>query len=219
LPELPKGFRSSPLNSWWKLTDSMARRVVKYGLKDEVLEKARKMCKKDFEDQECPEFEEIKEKLEKIEKAREKLREYIGEKETFPFAEGEVIVHPTHGVQTRILKKYIDLMNNERVLTELTDKHIKRRIKSPKTREWRRFVRKEGRRLIATILKSPDFVLYDSEENAVIYARKITYKGKVRMAGVVVGFENKFYIFTVKPMTYPPSARYDIIYQKEEEQE
>jgi len=37
IPPVPKGFAASPLDSWWKLTDSMAKRIVKYGQKDEVL--------------------------------------------------------------------------------------------------------------------------------------------------------------------------------------
>ena len=57
IPPVPEGFAGSPLDSWWKLTDSMAKRVVKYGLKEEVLEKAKRMCGKNFEDWECQKFE------------------------------------------------------------------------------------------------------------------------------------------------------------------
>jgi len=197
----------------------MAKRVVKYGLKEEVLEKAKRMCGKNFEDWECPEFEEIKRNLARIEKIREKLKKYIGEEEIFPFKEGQTIFHPRKGVRTRILRKYKDLLGNDRVLTDFTEKHIRERINAPKVREWRKFARKEGRRLLAVILKKPDFILYDREGRAIVYARKIQYSGKYRMAGVVVGMESKHYIFTVEPMVFPPSQRYDIIYDRKEDGE
>ena len=112
----------------------MARRVVKYGLKDEVLEKAKRMCGNNFEDCGCPEFEEIKGKLEKLEKTKVRIRKYLGEKGKFPLKEGEEVVHPGTGILTKILKKYKDLLDNERILTELTETHIKRNINDPKVR-------------------------------------------------------------------------------------
>ena len=57
--------------------NSIVKRIVKYGLKDEILEKAKRMCGKNFEDWECPEFEEFKERLEKLEKAYKKLEKYM----------------------------------------------------------------------------------------------------------------------------------------------
>ena len=36
IPPVPEGFAGSPLDSWWKLADSTAERIVKYGLKEEV---------------------------------------------------------------------------------------------------------------------------------------------------------------------------------------
>ena len=183
------------------------------------MEKAKRMCGEDFENWECPEFEEVKKSLERVEKIREKLKKYIGEEETFPFKEGQIIIHPRVGVQVRIVRKYKDLLGNDRVLTDLTEKHIRERINAPKTREWRKFVRKEGRRLLAVILKKPDLILYDKKEKAIVYAKKIQYGGKPRMAGVVVGAESKHYIFTVEPMVFPPSQRYDIIYDREEDGE
>ncbi|WP_456435450.1 phage head morphogenesis protein [Thermovibrio ammonificans] len=72
LPELPEGFRSSPLSSWWKLIDSMARRVVKYGLKDEILEKAKKLCQKNLSDDWCEEYKEVERYLRDAEEIVEK---------------------------------------------------------------------------------------------------------------------------------------------------
>lgn len=78
---VPERFDASPLESWWKLTDSMARRIVEYGAKDEVLEKAKKLCQKNFAD-ECPEWEEVKRLIEKYNRRREVLKKLIGEERT-----------------------------------------------------------------------------------------------------------------------------------------
>jgi len=43
IPQLPEGFNASPVDSWWKLSDSMEKRIIKYGIKDEILEKAKKL--------------------------------------------------------------------------------------------------------------------------------------------------------------------------------
>ena len=67
---------------------------------------------------------------------------------------------------------------------------------------------------MAAILKKPDLILYDKKEKAIVYAKKIQYGRKPRMAGAVVGAESKHYIFTVEPMVFPPSQRYDIIYDR-----
>jgi len=42
----------------------MAKRVVEYGVQDEILEKAKKLCQNNFAD-ECPEWEEVKELVKK----------------------------------------------------------------------------------------------------------------------------------------------------------
>ncbi len=75
IPPVPEGFAASPLDSWWKLTDSMAKRIVKYRLKDEVLEKAKGMCVKNFEDEWCEEYEEVKDLLSKVEKVEAKKKQ------------------------------------------------------------------------------------------------------------------------------------------------
>ena len=42
----------------------MAKRVVNYGVQEEILERAKKLCQNNFAD-ECPEWEEVKELIEK----------------------------------------------------------------------------------------------------------------------------------------------------------
>ena len=39
LPELPEGFSASPVESWWKVVESMKRRLEKYGRAEEIKEK------------------------------------------------------------------------------------------------------------------------------------------------------------------------------------
>jgi len=75
IPPVPEGFAASPLDSWWKLTDSMAKRIVKYGLKSEVLERAKRMCGKEFKDEWCEEYKEVKDLLSRVERVEEKKRQ------------------------------------------------------------------------------------------------------------------------------------------------
>ena len=217
IPPVPEGFAASPLESWWKLTDSMTKRVIKYGLKDEVLEKAKRMCGKNFEDWECPEFEEVKERLERLEKAYKKLEKYIGREEKVSVSEGDKILHPISKVPTEVVKKYKDILDNERVLTKLAKEHILHEINEEK-RSWRKEVRAWGLRNIHNILRNPDVVFFDQKNQAILYCKKRKVGNKDRIAAVVVGAENKHYIFTVKPAPYPPaglkSGRYVIIYSR-----
>jgi hypothetical protein len=53
----------------------MARRIVEYGQKEEVLEKAKRMCRKEFKDEWCEEYEEVKDLLSKVERVEEKKRQ------------------------------------------------------------------------------------------------------------------------------------------------
>ena len=70
----PEGFDTSPLSSWWKPSQSMARRIVEYGYGDLVEEKAKKLlCKKEFSD-ECREFEEVRKSL-KVWKEQKEIEE------------------------------------------------------------------------------------------------------------------------------------------------
>ena len=85
----------------------------------------------------------------------------------------------------------------------------------------RKEVRAWGLHNIRNILRNPDIVFFDQKNQAILYCKKRKVGNKDRIAAVVVGTENKHYIFTVKPAPYPPaglkSGRYVIIYSKEEE--
>ena len=178
------------------------------------------MCGKIFGVGDCPEFEEFIRKLEKLEKAYKKLENYLGRGEEVPVSEGDDILHPIAKIPTQVVRKYKDILGNEKVLTKFTKEHILHEI-SIEERSWRKEVRAWGLRNIHNILRSPDIVFFDQEKQAILYCRKRKVGDKNHIAAVVVGAENKYYIYTVKPAPYPPaglkSGRYVIIYNKEEE--
>jgi len=93
IPPVPEGFAGSPLDSWWKLTGSMAKRVIKYGLKDKVLEKAKGLCQKNLSDDWCEEYREVEKYLrdaeEIIEKQQKAEREFLKLLKEFDFQKPE----------------------------------------------------------------------------------------------------------------------------------
>ena len=78
-------------------------------------------------------------------------------------------------------------------------------------------MRKWGRKNLANILKNPDLILYDRKRRAIVYTKKVSFKNIWRMAGVVVGFQNRHYIFTIEPMPLALTDRYVVIYDKEKD--
>ncbi len=80
----------------------MAKRVVKYRVQDEILEKAKRLCQNNFAD-ECPEWEEVRKLIER------QLPEYVSKElpDDLPFG-SEVIVQGKDG-KRRILKKVGEL--------------------------------------------------------------------------------------------------------------
>jgi len=88
-------------------------------------------------------------------------------------------------------------------------------------RSWRKEVRIWGFRNIHNILRNPDVLFFDQQEESILYCKKQKVGKRVCIAAVVIGAENRHYIYTVKPAPYPPtglkSGRYVTIYSKEEE--
>ena len=119
-----------------------------------------------------------------------------------------------------MIKKYKDLLGNEKVLTKLEKEHIVHEI-NKEERSWRKEIRAWGLRNIHNILRNPDMVFFDKRKQAILYCKKQKVGNKIRIAAVIVGAKNKYYIYTVNPAPYPPaglkSGRYVIIYSKEEE--
>ncbi len=152
--------------------------------------------------------------------AYKKLESYIGREEKVFIGEGDSILHPVTKISTKVVRKYRDILGNEKVLTKFTEEHILHEI-SIEERSWRKEVRAWGLRNIHNILRNPDIVFFDQEKQAILYCKKRKVGNKNCIAAVVVGAENKHYIYTVNPAPYPPtglkSGRYVIIYSKEEE--
>ena len=147
----------------------MAKRIVKYGLKDEVLERAKKMCGKNFEDWECPEFEEVKKILSTYEKGLEALRKIIGENRKSPVKLGELVpIYEGAEELSPVFKIYRDILNNEIWVTKWTyETHIGQGL----TPEAQRLIRSR----IPIILKNPHWILYDKlRGGGIVYAREFT---------------------------------------------
>jgi hypothetical protein len=148
------------------------------------------------------------------------MKSYIGRDEKVFIDLGDEVLHPFAGIPTKVVKKYRDILNNEKILTKFAKEHILFKISKEK-RSWRKELRTWGLRNIHNILRAPDLVLFDQEERAILYCKKRRVGNKVCIAAVVVGAENKHYIYTVKPAPYPPaglkSGRYIVIYSREEE--
>ncbi len=49
LPDLPEGFASSPAEKWWKVVESMKKRLEKYGVAEEVKKKVQPLAIRDKE--------------------------------------------------------------------------------------------------------------------------------------------------------------------------
>ena len=186
IPPVPEGFAGSPFNSWWKLTDSMAKRIVKYGLRDEVLKKAKELCRKNFTD-ECPEWEEVKRLIEKYNKRREILKKLIGEKRT-PKAKlidgriaevkkGQVIELFVHErtqkwVRSKVAEVFEDELGNKYYLTDYHLRHI------TQGKRWKKFIQAgidSKAKLLSwmrKIIREPQVIVYDVRENAVYFGRE-----------------------------------------------
>jgi len=87
IPETDKGFLANPFENWWSLTDSMARRIVEYGITEEIVKEAKKLCDRQFAEGECDEYKEVEDLLTEIENVEEKKKaieeEFVKRLQTF----------------------------------------------------------------------------------------------------------------------------------------
>lgn len=149
----------------------------------------------------------------------EGLVKYLGSDEKVPFNEGDEVLHPNGKIFTKVLKKYKDALRNDKILTEYTRNHVLRRIEREE-RLWRKEVRRWGLENIHNILSSPDLILFDLKGDAILYCKKRKTDDKERVAAVVVDAKERYFIYTVMSLPYPPeglkTGRYVIIYSVEE---
>ncbi len=164
----------------------MARRIVEYGAKDEVLEKAKKLCQKNFAD-ECPEWEEVKRLIEKYNRRREVLKKLIGEERTpkvrlidgriADVKKGQVMELFVHErtqkwVRSKVVEVFEDELGNKYYLTDYHLRHI------TQGKRWKKFVQvgidSKAKLLswIRKIIREPQVIVYDVRENAVYFGRE-----------------------------------------------
>ena len=143
---------------------------------------------------------EMKEWIEKKE-----LVKVLGAKKKAGVKVGDEVVHPIHGFKTKVVAIYEDFLGNERVLTEHAKGHVEEEIQ--KKKGWKSEIRREGLKKLGEILKDPSMIIEDTRKGseAIIYVKEVSFKGKTRYIGVVVGKESQHYIYTVQPM----SGRFD----------
>ena len=108
----------------------MAKRIIKYGLKDDVMERAKRMCGKNFEDNWCEEYEEVKDlfsKIEGLEEKKHRIEENFRKKlEKFP------VDNPLEGFKA--------LFVSEREFNKHLDHRIKRGHIKPG--DWEDYLKK-----------------------------------------------------------------------------
>ncbi len=191
----------------------MAKRIVKYRLKDEVLEKAKGMCGKNFEDWECPEFEEVKRILDTYGEGRETLRRVLGENRRAPVKIGDIVPAGISGWgKTKVVKIYKDLLRNEIWITEFNLDHIgvkKKRLLSPATLKL----------ILPYLFKNPDIIIYDMLKDGAIHYGKIKQvKDKELYVFAVVGHQSlRFLTIVDKKQLYDKiKDRYWILWRKNE---
>ena len=146
----------------------MAKRIVKYGQKDEVLEKAKRMCGKNFEDEWCEEYREVErylreaeEILERQQRAEKEFLKLLEEfdpqnpEESFKklwVSEKTYKRHLTKRLERREVKSWYDyLLQTFSVLSSYTGVYYERyssswdRILYDKRRQWMVVLTEQGR--------------------------------------------------------------------------
>ncbi len=229
IPPVPEGFAGSPFNSWWKLTDSMAKRIVKYGLRDEVLKKAKELCRKNFTD-ECPEWEEVKRLIEKYNKRREILKKLIGEKRT-PKAKliddritevkkGQVIELFVHErtqkwVRSKVAEVFEDELGNKYYLSEF---HLRRHLLRDNLNKLKKAgitTEKAVVFFIRKTIKEPQVIIHDTEENAILFGRK-SHSGQFVMLPVAGLDSGRIETILVRRTKFQNVKRYKVLYSEVE---
>ena len=128
---------------------------------------------------------------------------------------GDEVEHPLHGIKTKVVVVYKDLLGNERVLTEHARRHIGRKADSPKREAWERKLRKYGLERVESILRDPDFILEDQHREAILYVSKADTEEGIKNVAVVIGKANQHYIYTIQPMDdISVGERYIVLYER-----
>ena len=169
------------------------------------------MSGEDFENWECPEFEEVKKILNAYGESRETLKRVLGENRKAPVRLGDVIPSGREGWgKTKVVRIYKDLLGNEIWVTEFTlRRHLEEEVIliSPAT----------ARRILPNIFKNPDVVLYDKQSGGSIHYGKMKRIGdKTLFLFAVVGHQSlRFFTIIDRRTIYSKIRdRYWILWEK-----
>ena len=140
----------------------------------------------------------------------DKLIELLGTNRKAPVKEGDLVPIPSKDRTEElspVVAVYKDLLDNELYVADATLKHLEdSRLKTEL--DW-------FKQQIPIILSDPDYIFWDSKENAIIYAKRM--KGTVgeRLYCVVTGVEERR-IFTAfrKADIFKNKERYKEVYRK-----
>ena len=125
---------------------------------------------------------------------------------------GDEVEHPLHGIKTKVVAVYKDLLGNERVLTEHARRHVETRMKRREAK-WRKPVRKWALEKAELIFRDPHLVIEDVQEQSILFLKAVKYRGKRRWAAVVVKKYSPSLIRTCQPMADIDKERYIKIYE------
>jgi hypothetical protein len=182
-------------------------------LKDEVLEKAKRMCGKNFEDWECQKFEEVKKILNAYGESWETLKRVLGENRKAPVKVGDIVPAGISGWgKAKVVKIYKDLLGNEIWVTDFNLEHIevkKKRLLSPATIKL----------ILPHLFANPDIVIYDrGKGGAIHYGRIKRVKDKEFFVFAVVGHQSLRFLTVIdKNQLYDKiEDRYWILWRKNE---
>ena len=207
----------------------MARRVVKYGLKDEVLEKAKKLCQNNFAD-ECPEWEEVKRLIEKHYQRREVIKKLVGEGRVpkvrlidgrvAEVKKGQVVELFMHDrtqkwIRSKVVEVFEDELGNKYYLSEF---HLRRHLLKDSLRKLEKVNLTTERQVISFMreaIKRPQVIVYDTFENAILFGRK-TESGDLLLLPTAGIDSGKIETILIRRNKFQNVRRYKVLYSEVE---
>ena len=207
----------------------MAKRIVKYGLKDAVLEKAKELCQNNFAD-ECPEWKEVERLIEKYYRRREVLRRLVGEKRIpqvrlidgriAKVKKGQVIELFIHErtqkwVRSKVAEVFEDELGNKYYLSEF---HLRKHLLRDNLNKLEKAgitTEKAVLSFIRRTAKEPQVIIHDTKENAILFGRK-SPSGQFVMLPVAELHTGRIETILVRRTKFQNVKRYKVLYSEVE---
>ncbi len=207
----------------------MARRVVKYGLKDEVLEKAKKLCQNNFAD-ECPEWEEVKRLIEKHYQRREVIKKLVGEGKipkvrlidgrVAEVKKGQVVELFVHDktqkwIRSKVIEVFEDELGNKYYLSEF---HLRKHLLKDNLGKLEKANLTTERQVISFMrkaIKRPQVIVYDTLKNAILFGRK-TESGDLLLLPTAGIDSGKIETILIRRNKFQNVRRYKVLYSEVE---